>query len=116
MYDYDTASLSERLQDVLEALERIPRRINGIASSGDFEESEEGRDRLDAICMILIAVGEALKQIDRKTAGHLLENYPEVNWRGVIGIRNVIAHGYLTLTWSRFSRSVKKTSLHLSKQ
>jgi uncharacterized protein with HEPN domain len=108
MYECDTTALIERFEDVLEALERIPRRINGIASSGEFEESEEGRDRLDAICMILIAVGEALKQIDGKTAGNLLGNYPEVNWRGVIGVRNVIAHGYFDIDVEQIFQICKK--------
>ena len=44
--------------------------------------------------MVLIAVGEAFKQIDRKTDGKLLARYPEVDWAGVMGVRDVIAHGY----------------------
>ena len=49
---------------------------------------------MDAICMILIAVGEEFKAIDRKTEGSLLGRYPEANWRGVIGVRDFLAHGY----------------------
>ena len=44
--------------------------------------------------MILIAVGEAFKQIDSTTEGKLLARYPEVDWSGVMGVRDVIAHGY----------------------
>jgi len=47
--------------------------------------------------MTLIAVGEAFRQIDNKTDGPLLADYPEVDWRGVIGVRNVIAHGYFDI-------------------
>lgn len=97
MYEYDIDVLIERLADVLEALERIPRRFTGIDSAEAFEQSEEGRDRLDAICMTLIAVGEAFRQIDGKTGGRLLAHYPEVDWRGVMGVRNVIAHGYFDI-------------------
>lgn len=49
---------------------------------------------MDAICMILIAVGEEFKAIDRRTNGTLLSRYPEVNWRGVMGVRDFLAHGY----------------------
>ena len=35
---YDTAALIERLGDILEALERIPRRFAGIASAEAFEQ------------------------------------------------------------------------------
>ena len=44
--------------------------------------------------MMLIAVGEEFKAIDRKTEGKLLTRYPGVNWRGVIGLRDFMAHGY----------------------
>jgi len=91
------ADLIERLEDVLTALERIPRRFAGVASAAAFLESEEGRDRLDQICMVLVAVGEAMRRIDRKTEGRLLARYPEVHWQGVVGVRNVIAHGYFDI-------------------
>ena len=90
----DLSLVRERLESVLEALERIPRRLADVPSVEYFAAGDEGKDRLDAICMILIAVGEAFKQIDRKTEGTLLTRYPEVNWSGVMGVRNVIAHGY----------------------
>ncbi len=90
----DPSLVHERLESVLEALERIPRRLANVPSADTLAKGDEGKDRLDAICMILIAVGEAFKQIDRKTDGKLLARYPEVNWSGVMGVRDVIAHGY----------------------
>ena len=77
----DASLLRERLEDVLEALERIPRRFAPVSSAEYFILTEDGKDRLDAICMILIAVGEAFKQIDRKTAGKLLARYPGIDGR-----------------------------------
>ncbi|MES1945476.1 hypothetical protein PC39_15212 [Salinisphaera sp. PC39] len=88
------ALIVERLEDVLEALERIPRRFTGISTPEDFYDTAEGQDRLDAICMVLVGVGEAFKQVDRKTDGKLLARYPGVDWTGVKGVRDVIAHGY----------------------
>lgn len=94
---FDSSLLREQLKSVLEALERIPRRVAGVSRAEDFSQSDEGEDRLDAICMILIAVGEAFKQIDRKTEGRLLARYPDVDWSGVKGVRDVIAHGYFDI-------------------
>lgn len=94
---FDSAALIEQLEDVLTALERIPRRLSGIDSAEAFEQSDEGLDRLDAICMTLITAGEVFRQIDGKTEGRLLAHYPEVDWRGVIGVRNVIAQGYFDI-------------------
>jgi uncharacterized protein with HEPN domain len=91
---YDPELLVERLQVLLEALERIPRRFADIATPADFYSSDAGIDRMDAICMILIAAGEELKTIDRKTDGKLLSRYPSVKWRGAMGVRDVLAHGY----------------------
>jgi uncharacterized protein with HEPN domain len=91
---FDRELLVERLETVLEALERIPRRFEGIARPEDFRASAHGIDRMDAICMILIAAGEEFKNIDRKTEGKLFSRYPEVDWRGAIGLRDVMAHGY----------------------
>ena len=49
---------------------------------------------MDAICMILIAAGEEFKKIDRQTDGKLFARYPQVQWRGATGLRDVLAHGY----------------------
>src|SRR5713226_9000659 len=91
---YDANLLLERLQSVLTALERIPRRSADISQSSDFLTSEAGLDRMDGICMILIATGEEFKRIDRQTEGKLFARYPQVQWRGAIGLRDVLAHGY----------------------
>jgi len=91
---YDPELLVEKLQTLLEALERIPRRFADIDSPADFTSSDAGIDRMDAICMILIAAGEEIKNIDSKTEGKLLSRYPDIKWRGVMGVRDVLAHGY----------------------
>jgi len=51
--------------------------------------------------MILIAVGEEFKTIDRKTEGYLLSRYPEANWQGIMGVRNFLAHGYFQVNTSQ---------------
>jgi len=91
---YDSDLLLERLQTVLAALERIPRRSAAISQPSDFLATEAGLDRMDAICMILIAAGEEFKKIDRQTEGRLFARYPQVQWRAAIGLRDVLAHGY----------------------
>ncbi len=90
----DTELIADRLSSILEVLERIPRRFAEIKAPSDFSDTPDGIDRMDAICMILIAVGEEFKALDRKTEGALLCGYPEVNWRGIIGLRDFLAHAY----------------------
>ncbi|RJP58796.1 MAG: DUF86 domain-containing protein [Deltaproteobacteria bacterium] len=105
---YDRQGLIDRLKDVLEALERIPRRSESIHSPDDFLADETGLEHLDSICMILVGVGEAFRQLDAKTKGNWLIRYPQIPWRDVIGVRNVIAHGYFDIDAEQVFNICKK--------
>lgn len=105
---YDRQESIDRLKDVLEALERIPRRSGSIHSPDDFLVDETGLEHLDSICMILVAVGEAFRQLDAKTKGDWLARYPQIPWRDVIGVRNVIAHGYFDIDAEQVFNICKK--------
>lgn len=82
------------LYDILSAIERIQERTKGIHSADDFLLSPEGMTLLDATCMLLIAVGESLKNLDKVTDGKLLPTYPAIPWKQVKGLRDIIAHHY----------------------
>jgi uncharacterized protein with HEPN domain len=45
----------------------------------------------------LLAIGELLKKIDKKTHKALLVQYTGIDWSGFIGLRDVIAHDYYNL-------------------
>lgn len=47
--------------------------------------------------MLIEAIGEGVKLIDRLTQSRLLIERPEIPWQDVIGIRNHIAHGYFDI-------------------
>ncbi len=66
-------------------------------SPDDFLVSEDGVDKLDGICMMLIAIGENLKNLDKVTNAKLLARHPEVDWKGAKGIRDIISHHYFDL-------------------
>lgn len=91
---YRDSALVDRLKRILEALELIPGRFKDISKPEDFFATLAGREHLDSICMVLLAVGESFKQIDQKTEGMLLEKYPSIPWREVMALRNVLAHVY----------------------
>jgi uncharacterized protein with HEPN domain len=95
MFDRDL--VNEILSQILTAANRIKRRCAGIFKPDDFLVSEDGFDKLDAICMMLIAIGENLKNLDRITNGRLLVRYPEVDWKGAKGMRDIISHHYFDL-------------------
>jgi len=51
-------------------------------------------EKLDSICMQLIAIGESLKNLDKITSKKVLSNYPEIDWQKVMGMRDIISHHY----------------------
>ncbi len=93
----DMSLIREKLLQIEESLQRIARRSSGIQSPQDFTANEDNLDKLDAIAMMLIAVGESFRKIDLETDGQYLQKYPEIDWRGVIGLRNVLAHDYFDI-------------------
>ncbi len=93
----DADVLRDRLEAILEAMERVSRRFAKVKTAQDFVSSEDGREHLDSISMVLLSVGEAFRQIDEKTSGAFLTRYPEIPWRAVIGMRNVLAHDYFNV-------------------
>jgi uncharacterized protein with HEPN domain len=94
---YNKAILLEKLEQIDDALKKIERRFSGITSYDDFLDTDNGIDMLDGIAMMLIAIGENFKKIDKKTEGKLLTKYPYINWAGVKGVRDVLSHHYFNL-------------------
>lgn len=54
-------------------------------------------EKLESTCMLLIALGEGIKGVDKLTEKQLLSKYPQVDWKGAMGIRDIIAHHYFDL-------------------
>jgi uncharacterized protein with HEPN domain len=85
------------LKSIAWSLSQIAKRFEPIYSSSDFQRDDAGSEKLDSICMQLINIGEALKQLDKLTAGKLLANYPEIDWKKAKGLRDIIAHHYFDI-------------------
>ena len=85
------------LEQMVQATRTILRRFAPIHAAEDFVASDEGLDRLDAICMQLITLGESTKNLDKVTGGTLLPRYPDIEWRRMMGMRDVLSHHYFDL-------------------
>lgn len=85
------------LKQIEEALIRLKNRTSNIHSSDDFLESPESIEKLDAVCMLFIAVGESLKGLDKVTQKELLSSYPSIEWKKIMGFRDIIAHHYFDI-------------------
>lgn len=90
----DVALLREILEQLLRSAQTIARRFAPIRSPADFTSSDEGMEKLDAICMQLIAIGESVKHLDKITDGSLFARYPGVEWKRIMGMSDVLSHHY----------------------
>jgi uncharacterized protein with HEPN domain len=82
------------LSQIHEAARTVIKRFEPITSLKGFSDSEAGMEKLDAICMQLIAIGEGLKNLDKVTENKLLPRYPQIEWKKVKGMRDIISHHY----------------------
>lgn len=94
---FDKVLVLSIMKQIDDALETIKSRTYQIQSANDFTETPEGMEKLDGVCMLFMAVGEALKNIDKVTSGSLLSKYPEFDWKGAMGFRDIIAHHYFDI-------------------
>jgi uncharacterized protein with HEPN domain len=85
------------LYDIQSAIERLQERTKRIHDVDDFLGSSEGMILLDATCMLLIAIGESLKNLDKVTNGKLLSTYPAIPWKQVKGMRDIVSHHYFDI-------------------
>ena len=95
MFDKELAL--DSLQKIKAMLDLVLERASVVDTSDDFLCSPSGMMRLDAICMNLIALGETVKGLDKLTSGQLLPKYPEIYWKGVMGMRDKISHHYFEI-------------------
>ncbi len=85
------------LTPLREALERIERKAAPLLADPSLLDQEDGQDRLDVICMQFLAAGEALKRLEKLEQGLLASQFPDIDWKGAMGFRDVIAHQYFDL-------------------
>jgi uncharacterized protein with HEPN domain len=85
------------LTPLRQALERIERKAAPLLADPALLDGEEGQDLLDVICMQFLATGEALKRLEKLEPGLLAARFPDIDWKGAMGFRDVIAHQYFDL-------------------
>ena len=92
MYDKDL--VLEVLGQIRTASQTILARFKSVKTVSDFTDSSAGREKLDSICMQLIAIGESLKNLDKITHTSLLPKYSQIDWKKAKGLRDIISHQY----------------------
>ncbi|TSA27440.1 DUF86 domain-containing protein, partial [bacterium] len=60
-------------------------------------KNDAGLEKLDAVSMQLIAIGESIKNLDKITDYEILIKYPEFEWKKAMAMRDIISHHYFDL-------------------
>ena len=94
---HDEELLYYSLKRIASTIERIINNSKSIDDSQYYVCTPAGMERLENTCMLLLAIGESIKGIDKMTQKQLLPNYPDVDWKGAMGIRDIIAHHYFDI-------------------
>jgi uncharacterized protein with HEPN domain len=75
-----------RVEDILEAMERIRRYTSGMSVS-DFVADDR---TVDAVIRNLEIIGEAAKRVP----SHIADSHPHVPWSRMSEMRNILVHEY----------------------
>lgn len=93
----DNELILEIIQQIEDAAKKVVLRFQVIDNPNDFTDTAAGMEKMDAICMMLIVIGESLKNLDKVTEGKLLSRYPDVDWKKAKGMRDIITHHYANI-------------------
>ncbi len=89
----------ERLEDVLEAIERIQ------------EQTKSGREVFDGEPLVQVWVVhhlEILGEACRGLSAELQSRHPEVPWGAIIGMRNILVHDYFGINLDEVWAAVER--------
>lgn len=88
------------LEDILDSVKRIESYTDRI----DFDGFQINQMVIDAVIRNLEIIGEACKHIPME----IRENYDDVPWKAIIGLRNVAIHEYFGLDLENIWKIIKE--------
>jgi uncharacterized protein with HEPN domain len=89
--------LDDLLRDIFEAAQDAMAFIEGLDSAAFERLAEEDRKTYRALKNAVAEIGEAVKRLPREVTNR----HPSVDWRGLSGLRDIVAHHYHRLDLQR---------------
>ena len=99
------------LHEIVESIEKIQRYIKGLS----YDEFCESEIVIDAVLRNLEVIGEAGTKVPKEVQ----EAYPQVPWRLMKGMRNILIHEYfgvdLEIVWKTIQESLPDLQVTIQK-
>ncbi len=95
MYN-DMLEIRDRLEAILESIELIQEWSEGMTELHDYMISPSRVMAFNACVMRLQVIGEHVGKLMRED-GRPLDNYKEIPWHAIYGLRNIISHEYANI-------------------
>ena len=83
--------MNKDIRIIYHIIEHIENAINTQKRFGcDYEMFASDKDYFNSICMSLLQIGELANHLTKE----FINAYSDIPWRNIIGLRNVVVHGY----------------------
>lgn len=89
-------TIRDRLEDILASINLIQEWSKGRTNVDDFMTSSTGVMAFNACVMRFQVIGEHVGKL-LKDDSKLLEDYPDIPWQAIYGMRNIISHEYANI-------------------
>lgn len=89
--------VARTLTQILEAIAQLKEWNEGITDESEWTRSSFGMQKLAANCMLISAIGEGVRQIEKRAGEEFLALRSDIPWHEIIAMRNHIAHGYFDI-------------------
>ncbi len=97
------------LKDLMDSMDQVMTYVDGMT----FNEFEKDKMRIDAVLRNIQIIGEAARNISEE----IKEKYPDIPWRRMIGLRNIVVHAYfgvdLEMIWRISTVNIPETQPQL---
>lgn len=105
----------EYLNLIIEKSNLVMMRNKDVTSYHEFLLSPEMMEKFDAACMLIQVIGETARKLDGWTSSKLFINYPQVYWKGIFALRNIISHEYGNVDPENIFKIIKRHLPELDK-